>query len=452
MIRRRVRAVRTRIAPPPCLRRHFLFFAWLAAALLAPGPAAAQVLPEDDPAIPDSLRFESPEERAVADSIPQNWEVDESGEGFDLVFEDIPEDDLEVAEDYAGATKIWPYVHYNRVDAWALGLDFSFEPRTGWVPEFDVRFAHVFNRDHIWLYAVGLRQPILSERRLLIGVEARRFTDHFDDRRVPDGENFASTFFFKFDYRDYFERRGVSVFVDAHAGAGTTARLVYDRHTYTSITDIAPGTWSVFRNSEEWRENPAVDEGVIASVGIEAEWDTRADDKTPGDGVQARARVEMASDDLDSDYTYALYLLDGSAHWSPRENMFLKGRLGLGTSGTGALPFQKEFAIGGIGTLRAHPFKSSRGNQVLFSTLEYQLRVVRGRERAGVRTDLRAVVFADFGQAWRSSRFDLSGQAVLMDAGLGLAMADERVALYVAQDLRNPKLDPVASIRVSQPF
>ncbi len=414
--------------------------------------ALAQVVPEDDPAVPDSLRFETPAERAQAAPVAPTWSVELESGDFDLVFEDLPEDDLGVEEDYTAATKIWPYLHYNRVDAWAVGLDFGFSPQGGWFPEFDVRFAQVFNRDHRWLYAISIRQPILSERRLLLGLEARRFTDHFDQDRVATGENLVSSVFFKFDYRDYFDRRGVSYFVEARPWPTLDGRFSYDRHEYTSITGIAAGTWSVFRNSEPWRENPAIDEGREASVALDATWDTRGEDEAAEEGIRVRGTIEIASEDLGSEETFSRYTVEGSGRWSPRPNLFAKSRLLLGTTGAGSLPFQREYAIGGISTLRAHPYKSSRGDQVLLWNAEFAVRLLRGRERAGVRTDLRALLLLDLGQAWRSESFDLSKQAVLADAGVGLAFADERLALYVAQDLRNTKLDPVVSLRLSQPF
>ena len=130
----------------------------------------------------------------------------------------------------------------------------------------------------------------------------------------------------------------------------------------------------------------------------------------------------------------------------------MKGRLIVGSRGAGPLPFQKEYAIGGISTLRAHTYKASRGDRVLLGNAEVQVRLLRGRERAGVRTDLRVLAFLDFGQAWRSESYDLSKQAMQADAGVGFSVADDHVGFYFAQDLRNTKFDPLVSIRLSQAF
>ena len=411
----------------------------------------AQVLPEDDPSVPDSLRFQSPGEPADSAAIPTDWTVDEGG-GFDLVFDDLRDEDLDVKEDYSGAFKLWPYLHYNRVDAFALGLEFGFAPDRGWYPAFDFRFVHAFNRDHQWLYVFGFRQPVCPDRRVVVGVESRLFTDHFDGDRVASAENFFSALLFKYDYRDYFERRGASYFVEGKLLPKLKTRLAYERHRYTSIPETASGTWSVFRNSRTWRENPSVDEGRLGSVVWDAQFESRPPEESYRDGVALRGGLEIASKGVGSDRTYSSYYAEGSGHWSPIANLRFKGRLLFGTTGVGSLPFQKQFAIGGISTLRGHPYKSSRGDQMLLGNAETQLRLLRGRERAGVRTDLRAVAFLDVGQAWLGDSFDLSKQAIQVDAGLGLAAADERLALYVAQNLRSSKFDPLFSFRLSQPF
>ena len=423
------------------------------AVLAVPSVSFAQALAEDDAAVPDSLRLESPAERAAETAVPPaTWSVDETGEGFDLVFDDLEDDDLGIQEDYGEDFALWPYVHYNRVDAWVLGLDFGFAPEGGWLPEFKFRFAHAFNRDHRWLYVFRLAQPVLSDRRFLVGVEARRFTDTFDEDRVPSGENFLSSFFFKYDYRDYFERRGFSYFAEGRPTVNTQARIAYERHHYESITEIAPGTWSVFNNSVPWRDNPAVDEARLAGVLMSFEYDTRPEDESYGNGVRAGVELEFADDGIGSDWTYTTYAAEGSGNWAPLHNLFLKGRVIVGSRGAGPLPFQKEFAIGGISTLRAHTYKASRGDRVFLGNAEVQVRLLRGRERAGVRSDLRLLGFLDIGQAWRSSDYDLSRQAIQADAGLGLSAADDHVALYMAQDLRNTKFDPLFSIRLSQAF
>ena len=69
--------------------------------------------------------------------------------------------------------------------------------------------------------------------------------------------------------------------------------------------------------------------------------------------------VEAAGGGLGGDFTYTRYLADLRAYFSSGPTQIVKSRLLLGTTGGDAyLPFQRTFAIGGIGTLE-------RGKEIL---------------------------------------------------------------------------------------
>jgi outer membrane protein assembly factor BamA len=162
--------------------------------------------------------------------------------------------------------------------------------------------------------------------------------------------------------------------------------------------------------------------------------------------------MEWSSDGLGSDFTYSRYGVEGRGYLPLTQGMTLKGRLGLGTTSVGSLPFQKHFTVGGISTIPAVNYKQSRGDHYILGNFEYGVLVWQGEQRVGIKTNVQLLAVLDVGQAWFGDSYDLNGQHMLIDAGIGVALADERVKLYVLQDLNNSKLDPLWTIRFSSPF
>lgn len=395
------------------------------------------------------------------------YDADSTAEG-DTVFEAAPGDfsfgepteeeheDLEAAVRYPYP----PYLHFNRVDQWALGSQVGFEPRGGWLPRYEVLVARAFNRDHRDLYVLEGAQPVLSQRRLLLGVELRRFTDHEDAERVGTVENQLAAFFFHYDYRDYFERDGISWFAEAAPWRPLWARLTYADHDYHSIDRLAPGTRSVFRRHATWRSNPPIDEGRMRSVLGTVVLDGRAEVEfaegnrvaTTHRGGWLRLRGEASGPGLSSDFTFTRYEAEARGYWPITSRMRAKARVQVGTTTSGRLPFQKEFAVGGISTLRAHPYKIHRGDQLFLANVEYAVQVWRGPPHARVPVNLQVVGFLDTGQAWKSSSYDLARRQMMNDAGLGLSLSDGRFSVYAARDLRDSDAKLQWTVRLANPF
>jgi hypothetical protein len=410
-----------------------------------PAALAAQTQTQDE--VPDSLRFVPVGE---VPGYPQQSTFP-SGDEFDMAFEDIPLEDFEVEEDYSLAISYMPFVSFDRVDGWILGVDLGFKPQSGWFPAFDMRYTYALGRKRI-LYNLGIAQPVLKERRLMLGINYRRFSDNFDSGLVASGENFVSAFGARYDYRDYFERTGAAFYAESQAMPWLFTSLTYVSHDYRSLAVSGVGTWTLFRNGSDWRENPAIDEGQLQSMTLRVELDARDNEERPRKGGWLLVDMEWSSDDLGSDFTFSRYALEGRGYLPLTPMMNLKGRLGLGTTSAGRLPFQKHFTVGGISTIPAVNYKQSRGDHYFLGNLEYGFEVWQGKQRVGIKTNVRLLAALDVGQAWFGDSYDLNAQHMLIDAGLGIALADERFKLYVLQDLNNTKFDPLWTLRFSSPF
>jgi hypothetical protein len=345
-----------------------------------------------------------------------------------------------------------PYVHYNRVDQWAIGVQMAYKPEAGWYPRFRFRVAETFNRDHRGLYIFDAAQPVLPGRKLLVGFESRRFTDSEDDWRVGSLENTLSALLYKFDYKDWFETSGTRFFLEGHPWESVSAEVAYASLDIVSIPNTASGTDALLRNGAEWRPNPAVVAGREQSVRGDIVWDRRDVPELPRRGGWARVGAWTTGPGLHSDFTFTRYDAELRGYLPLTEGMQLKGRLWAGTTGAGTLTTREEFAVGGISSLRAHPYKSQRGDQMFLANAEYGYQVWRGRQRTGVKSNVWLLAFSDFGQAWDASSYDLSRQQILWDGGLGASISDNRLQVFAAHDMHDSKAGVVWSVRISSPF
>jgi hypothetical protein len=371
-------------------------------------------------------------------------------------FADLPPDTTPV-QPMGG--HIRPVIDYNRVDQWLLGIEESFSPKEGWLPGFDIRVFRSTQRaqpggDGMWLWEMRGEQPLLPKRALLLKGSIHHITDHDHFGQVGDVENALAAYFWRWDYRDYYDVEGTSVGLEGRIGDQVRLGVKYRQDEYTSITQTADGTAPAFRQSAPWRDNPAVDDGSIQSVTMNAEYDNRENQKSPRRGVWLRGEVETAGGSLGGDYAFIRYFGDLRAYFSPAPSHLLKARvLGGTTSPDDALPFQRTFAIGGIGTLRAEPFRQYRGNQLFLVNGDWAWEVLRRSSRnVAIKTGLCVVAWTDLGLAWDSPRYDLGTRRPAWDAGLGFGTTDENFRVYVGRDLRADHADFHWTVRVGRSY
>jgi hypothetical protein len=345
-----------------------------------------------------------------------------------------------------------PYIHYNRVDQWAIGLQMAYTPTEGWNPRFRFRVAETFNRDHRGLYLFDVAQPVLPGRKLLVGFESQRFTESEDDWRVGSIENSLAALLYKFDYKDWFEISGTRFFLEGHPWESVSANVAYASLDILSIPHTAPGTDALLRNGREWRPNPPVVEGREQSVRGDIVWDRRDAPELPRRGGWARAGFWTTGPGLHSDFTFTRYDAELRGYLPLSGIMNLKGRVWAGTTGAGTLTTREQFAVGGISSLRAHPYKSQRGDQMFLANAEYGVQVWGGRERTAVKSNVWVLAFSDFGQAWNAGSYDLGRQEILWDGGLGASISDNRLQVFAAHNMHDSKAGIVWSVRITSPF
>ncbi len=341
-----------------------------------------------------------------------------------------------------------------------IGLDQRYEPKTGWKPGFRTRMARALQRknapgvsDGAWLYEMRLEQPLDRMHHSQLAISLYRSTDDDGFGQIGDVENALAALFFHDDYRDWFEREGYSL-AGSYKLRRWSAEARYNQDTYSSLTQLADGTRGIFRRHAAWRANPAVDDGDIRAITGSLAYDSRSSKALPRRGMWHQLSVETAGGSLSGDYTYTRYLADLRAYFSSGPTQIVKSRLMLGTTGGDAyLPFQRTFAIGGVGTLRATPFRALRGRHLFLLNNDWSWEVLRrSSKNVAVKTGLSVVLFDDLGLAWDAPKWDLGSRRMAWNAGLGVGTTDESLRVYFARDLRAKRSPVEVTVRLARSY
>ena len=408
--------------------------AWLALVVTA---AAAGVAAAQAPAAPDTGWVEIGGDAKAAPAAEAA-----SPFGADDPFADLPAvDDATPGKKPGG--QIRPYVDYNRVDQWTAGIDLLYRPEAGFDPAMRLRVARAFQRKTAWgngqvVYDLRLDQPLVRGRRLRAGIARYVKTDDDGFGQVRGAENAAATAFFRYDWRDWFERDGVEAGLAGEFGTRWSAAARWNSDVYASIPELADGVGFGFRKDKPLRENPGIDDGRIQGVTFGVGYDSRSSVAQPRGGMLHRLEMESAGGSLGGDFAYHRYRGDLRLYVSPSPSHLFKTRVMLGTSGQGdVLPLQKTFAIGGIGTMRATSFRRFRGNQMFLWNADWAWEVLRRSSRnVAVKTGLSLVAFSDLGLAWDAPTWNPSDRQLGWNVGLGIGTTDENFRVYVGRDVR----------------
>ena len=187
---------------------------------------------------------------------------------------------------------------YNRVE----GMPITFGPRIRTAGSNPLRVHALaiyrtetgvrIDTDDLGYYARA-EQFIGGHESFRVGATAHSLVDPVEEWQITDLESGISTFLFHRDFRDHFERMGVSLFGSwetASSPLSLTGELRRDRHR-----SLAAGSpWSLFRNAEPWRPQPLVGEGTVTSARLSGGFDTRSDPLDPATGWYLLGHLEQA--------------------------------------------------------------------------------------------------------------------------------------------------------------
>ena len=395
---------------------------------------------------------------------------------------------------------------YNRVE----GLPILVGPRihevTGWgrftLEAFGVvRTASPVQRDRGTL-GHDVTSELQLGRKLGLGLGGRSFdvVDGVEDWQMDDGEAGLAAFVLHRDYRDHYRRHGGLGFVRLHAGRDADLTMSLGDERWDSARERDP--ISVFRGSEPWRLNPAMDEGTMHLANVRLRVDTRRREGSPwggwflnadwerGTGRLARDAQMLSVMPRPEDVQYTRGFVDARRYnrLSPGASLNLRFVAGGWLSGD-QLPMQRRLSVGGPATLPGYEFRGSDGvnpdvltcngimlpgapalcDRLMLFQAEYRSDFGIGWVRDDARDDWwrpglnrRAswVLFADAGRGWRIGRPDgattyskgslPSFSTFRADVGFGIDFGS--VGIYVARATSSAHEPVRVFVRAQQRF
>ena len=292
-------------------------------------------------------------------------------------------------------------------------------------------------------FAFGAQRPF-ARQRLVLGYELHDLTDTDDAFRKYPVELTPGVVRVFSITEDYFRRRGHEAYAFLRPSPRLHLGVSYRRDRFESLPVLTHDAVFFFKRTA--RLNPAVDEGPRNAVLFTARWAAGAPlYATPvaerdsflmrepyGDRLRrdqtarADASFEIGGGTQTGSPSYRRFIGHAHARRDLSTVFSIDGRLLLGLGSD--LPPQRQFALGGAGTLRGYALKTFGGEDVALGTVEGRLRLP---ERW---PDL--IAFYDGGAAWTRGT---EGAGYRDDVGAGLEWpggGDGRVRVDGAYALR----------------
>jgi hypothetical protein len=266
---------------------------------------------------------------------------------------------------------------YNRVEGLPILIGPSFGHRSGQT-RFELEALGVFRTgdDLQWnSQTVGhnLKAELSYGRGASAAIGGKLFdvVDPVEQWQLSDVEVGLASFFLHRDFRDYYNRHGGSGYVRLalNRSVSLTGSLSDERWAVRETFD----PFTLFRNGQDWRPNPEMDEGRFHVTNATLRVDTRSDEVDPRSGWDITADYEYGTGNTTAfgptspgvrnpspggatNYARAFLDLRRYNRMSPEAQLNLRVVAGGWLNGD-ELPLQRRFSVGGPGAIDGYPFR-----------------------------------------------------------------------------------------------
>ncbi len=271
-------------------------------------------------------------------------------------------------------------------------------------------------------YRFGGGATFGEKSNLTYSAQIHRLTSVRDrDILLSGGEQFWRAFF-NSDVQDYYIRQGG---VMALQWQNTTLKhtlglsMLLEEHE-----SIREASHSYFRignyQLDAPRENSLVYDGRMHSISLKYDFDTRENTEVRYDLENQGNKnewyntflVEHSNSEIGSDYDFTRFSVHLRNYHPIGENR-LDTRLKVGIASTSyMLPYQRQFVLGGTGTLRGYSLYEFEGNHGFLFNLEYVHSLAKS---------IYVVPFVDIGQAWHNLE-DIKNVYPKVNLGIGFQL------------------------------
>lgn len=335
---------------------------------------------EPDPPAADSL----PPEPPVTGPLLPGIGPDSAGGGFPWIVE-LP------------GWRGFSIEHYNRVDgltpSWGIALD-PIEPTRH--PTLAGRLSAATTHSRLYWHA-SLHQRLPLPGAVVLRLDHFHRTATFDDWKISIRENDFATFVSASDLLDWWREKGYAVGLDVESSDGRLGGgLAYFDASQRSEPNRSP--FALF--GDEYRENPAADEGDLHSLSATFRLDTRdvQSPLLPSPGWWLTAETELAGGVLGGELDFRRAAIDlrrftriGTDAWWDWRVVW------MGPLDGDPLPAQRHFTLGGPGSLRGFRAASFVDSEGIQASTETRLPLPVGERIALLFLSWHWVAFADVG-------------------------------------------------------
>ena len=252
-----------------------------------------------------------------------------------------------------------------------------------------------------------------GEARLLGGVNQNltvRFQFHrLTSVRDPDillgaNEQLLTAFLYGGDFRDYYLREGSEISLQWQPEVLLhSLKLTVIDENHESLIKMTD--WSLFRWTSDKEKNTPITPGQMRSIALRYDFDSRFDNE----GWYNTFAVEHGNSVVGSDFDFTRFELHSRRYQPIGDWHMLDLRLKVGLSAK-ELPIQRQFILGGPGSLRGYDLYEFAGSQGILLNLEYRHHITDGAA---------ATFFIDAGGVW-DKLGEVSNSDPKVNLGVGL--------------------------------
>lgn len=358
---------------------------------------------------------------------------------------------------------------------WFSAVD-GFVPSLGMgIAVFDhERFNHTFVAGHLSYkiaseqagYALGFERPWFGRTKLYVGGELHDLTASDDQWQLSSLEASLAAVGPRHSYRDYYRRRGVQIHSALRVHPQLELLLAWRGERQEPLR--VASDFSLWNDDEAFRPNIGAIDGQLNAVVVGAsasarsfereslastyrrhQFDTlfgeRLDDFEGRRDTSPVWRVDWTSElsgpgAFGSDFDFRRHIVSARTRVILSRHQTFAARA-IGGWSDGALPPQRQFAVGGVGSVHGYDFKEQIGDSLAVVNLEYEL---------GWRSGLKAIGFFDTGRATVRQALGTPATPWLKGVGWGVGIGDIRVDFgYKVDDLSS---SPRVVVRIGRTF
>jgi hypothetical protein len=261
---------------------------------------------------------------------------------------------------------------YNRVEGLPVLLGPTYKGRVGSadlsVGAFGIlRSAQLFHWDPENVgHRINAELRYGRRRGFSFGAESFDVVSKIEPWQLTEPDGGLAAFFLKRDYFDYFGRHGARGYVSAFTAGGATLTASFSHERWSSRR--ARDVFTLFRDDDNWRINPEVDNGTVHVAELDFNLDTRTSEINPWAGWFINASYEhgqgLHADPASTgvlnnpEQSYGRGFLDVRRYNRISPKRQINARLVLGGwLGGDRLPLERRLSVGGIGTLPGFDFR-----------------------------------------------------------------------------------------------